>query len=132
VTDDSLERRRVDILFVEDDEELRSATSELLRDEGFRVAEAENGARALDYLNRGNVPSLVILDLLMPGLDGFQFITRVRNAPKLRDIPILVLSGATKTGLLAGLQNVVAHLSKPFSAEELVACVRKFAASPRG
>ncbi|MDQ6892769.1 MAG: response regulator [Acidobacteriota bacterium] len=124
--------KRVDVLFVEDDESLRTAACELLRDEGFRVAEAEDGARALEYLNRRASPSLVVLDLLMPGLDGFQFIRRVRNTPKLRDIRILVLSGATKTGLLAGLQNVVAHLAKPFSAEELVACVRKFAASPRG
>ena len=121
---------RTDVLLVEDDEELRSATSVLLRDEGFRVAEAGDGARALEYLNRARLPSLVILDLLMPGLDGFQLIARLRNTPKLRELPIVVVSGATKTGFLAGLQNVVAHLSKPFSAQELVACVRKFSASP--
>jgi CheY-like chemotaxis protein len=118
---------RVDILYVEDDVELRESSCELLREEGFQVAEAGDGAAALAYLGQGHHPSLVILDLQMPVMDGYEFIARLRNAPGFADTPFVVISGVAPSGILAGPYGVVAYLSKPFEIKALIGYVRRFA-----
>ena len=117
---------KVDVLYVEDDAAFRMASCEQLRGEGLRVAEAEDGAVALAFLSEGHRPALVILDLLMPGMDGFEFMARMRNNPDLTGIPVIVVSGVVQSGLLAGPHGVVPHLSKPFQIEKLLAYVRQF------
>src|SRR6476620_11265807 len=91
----------IDVLYIEDDEAFRASACERLRDEGFRVAEARNGAVALAYLSEGHRPALVVLDLLMPGMDGFEFMARLRNDPELTGIPVVVVSGVVQSGMLA-------------------------------
>ena len=113
-----------DILYVEDDVALREASSELLREEGFRVAEVGDGAAALAYLGQGRRPSLVILDLQMPVMGGYEFIARLRNDPSLAETPVFVVSGFVPP---VGPDGVVASLSKPFKIEELFSCVWRFA-----
>jgi CheY-like chemotaxis protein len=115
-----------DVLYIEDDDAFRSASSERLRGEGFHVTEAPDGAVALEYLSQGHRPDLVILDLFMPEMDGFQFMARLRSDPELLDIPVIVVSGVVQSGLLAGPHGVVPHLSKPFEIEDLIAYVRRF------
>jgi CheY-like chemotaxis protein len=115
-----------DVLYIEDDDAFRSASCERLRGEGFRVTEAQDGAVALEYLSRGHRPALVILDLLMPRMDGFEFMARLRSDPDLLGIPVIVVSGVVQSGLLAGPHGVVPHLSKPFAIEDLLAYVRRF------
>lgn len=117
----------VDILYVEDDASLRETSSDLLREEGFRVAEVGNGAAALAYLGQGHRPSLVILDLQMPVMDGYEFIARLRNDPRFAETPVLVVSAVAQSGVLAGPDGVVAFLSKPFEIEALIGYVRRFA-----
>src|ERR1700731_1016332 len=117
----------VDILYVEDDAALREASSELLREEGFRVAEVEDGAAALAYLGQGHRPSLVILDLQMPVMSGYEFIARLRNDPSLAETPVFVVSAFAPSEAPVGPDGVVASLSKPFKIEELFSYVWRFA-----
>ncbi len=122
----SAELSEADVLYIDDDDAFRSASCERLRVEGFRVTEAPDGAAALEYLSKGHRPAIVILDLFMPEMDGFQFMARLRGDPDLLDIPVIVVSGVVQTGLLAGPNGVVPHLSKPFEIEDLIAYVRRF------
>ena len=118
---------RVDILYVEDDVALRESSCELLRAEGFQVAEAGDGAAALAYLGQGHHPSLVILDLQMPVMGGYEFIAHLRSDPRFVDTPVLVVSAIAQSGILAGPDGVVAYLSKPFEIEALIGYIRRFA-----
>ncbi len=121
------EAESVDILYVEDDLELRETSCELLREEGFQVAEVGDGAAALAYLGQGHRPSLVILDLQMPVMSGYEFIAHLRSDSRFADTPVLVVSAVVQSGILAGPNGVVAYLSKPFEIEALIGYVRRFA-----
>ena len=116
----------VDVLYIEDDDAFRTSSCDRLRDEGFRVAEAEDGADALAYLRDGNRPALVVLDLFMPGMDGFEFMARLKSDPDLLGIPVVIVSGVVQSGMLEGPHGVVPHLSKPFEIESLLDYVRRF------
>ena len=80
------------ILIVEDDSDLREALSEVLRDEGYSVESAADGREALDRLRRDLRPSLILLDLTMPVMNGWQFRAEQRRDPALSEIPVVVLS----------------------------------------
>ncbi|MEO6407382.1 MAG: response regulator [Burkholderiaceae bacterium] len=80
------------ILLVEDNDDARETTAQMLREAGYQVAEAENGEAALTRL-RVEQPDLVVLDLGMPGKDGFQVAVEIRAAPALRHLPLIALSG---------------------------------------
>ncbi len=79
------------VLLVEDDPANRAVTRNLLEKEGWRVSEAENGRVALDCLARER-PNLILLDLMMPEMDGFEFADKVRRHPEWRTIPIVVVT----------------------------------------
>ena len=79
------------LLVVEDDEQYRKMFCELFEKEGFQVEIAVNGTMALEIADR-NVPQLVILDILMPIMDGYEFIKEFKENEKLKDVPIVVLS----------------------------------------
>jgi CheY-like chemotaxis protein len=79
------------VLVVDDDEGARALARGMLEREGWTVSEAENGAAALESMARER-PSLILLDLMMPEMDGFEFAARVRRHPEWRSIPIVVLS----------------------------------------
>lgn len=100
---------------------------ELLEEEGFTVASAENGRVALDQLQKGLRPLVILLDLMMPEMDGWDFRAAQKNDPALREIATVVLTGSgfeTKTlsRQLGGLEVV----RKPVDADDLVAMVRRF------
>jgi signal transduction histidine kinase/DNA-binding response OmpR family regulator len=78
-------------LVVEDDYDSRHILATTLKAEGWTVDEAENGKLALESLSRSR-PSIILLDLMMPEMDGFEFVSRVRDLPEYRDIPIVVLT----------------------------------------
>lgn len=80
------------ILIVEDDADLREALSDVLRDEGYAVTSAADGREALDSLRREMRPSLILLDLTMPVMNGWQFRAEQREDPVLSGIPVVVLS----------------------------------------
>ena len=113
---------RVRILVVDDDADIRQLLRELLERIGYAVDEAEDGKTALRRLF-ANAPSLVILDVTMPELDGYQTLERIRD---LSDVPVLMLTARTQElekvrGLSAGADDYVA---KPFGRQELLARVQ--------
>lgn len=86
----------VDVLVVDDDEDIRESLCALLEDEGHRVAQAANGMEALGYL-RENLPALpcvILLDLMMPVMDGATFRAEQLRDPALREIPVVVITAA--------------------------------------
>jgi CheY-like chemotaxis protein len=81
-----------EVLVVEDDTDLRESLSQALRDHGFGVTPATNGQEALDILRAGAKPSVILLDLLMPVLNGWQLRAELRRDPRLAQIPQVVIS----------------------------------------
>jgi CheY-like chemotaxis protein len=82
------------LLLVEDEAPIRAALGEALQEEGFEVVAAANGREALDFLRNSPRPSAILLDLLMPVMDGWDFRHEQLNDPLLRDIPVLVVSAS--------------------------------------
>lgn len=81
------------VMIVDDDLDLRELLSELIQDEGYEVVQASHGAEALALLRSGHLnPSLILLDLMMPVLDGWAFRRAQMEDPALREIPVIVLT----------------------------------------
>jgi CheY-like chemotaxis protein len=81
-----------EVLVVEDDDDLRESLSQALRDHGFAVTTVADGQQALDLLHGGNRPAVILLDLMMPVLNGWELRDALRDNPKLAGIPQLVIS----------------------------------------
>jgi CheY-like chemotaxis protein len=114
------------ILLVEDDLAIRDALAEVLEGLGYSVRCAGNGAEALELLAREELPTLIVLDLMMPVMDGFAFRRAARRDPRLADIPVMVVSASDLTTVprLAELE-AAAFLAKPFELERFVAEVHR-------
>ena len=84
------------VLLVDDDDMIRKSMSSALEREGWRIGEAVNGKDALDYL-AGNTPDIIVLDLMMPEMDGFEFLDQMRRRPEWREIPVLVATAKDLT-----------------------------------
>jgi DNA-binding response OmpR family regulator len=111
------------VLIVDDEADIRDAVSELLSDEGYEVLGASDGDEALEKA-RAFHPSLVLLDLMMPGMNGWEFRARQKGDPELASIPVVVVSAL---GRVAGL-DAAAYLEKPFEVDDLLTAVRAHAA----
>jgi CheY-like chemotaxis protein len=85
------------ILIVDDNPETRAALTAVLETEGYHVATATDGQEGLDYLRAGRPACLVILDLRMPIMDGWEFLREVRDDPELAKIPIVAFSAAVES-----------------------------------
>jgi len=81
-----------EVLVIEDDSDLRESLSQALRDYGFAVTPASNGQQALELLRTGTRPSVILLDLMMPVLNGWELRDALREDPALAGIPQLVIS----------------------------------------
>jgi CheY-like chemotaxis protein len=110
------------ILVVEDDTDMREILSELLTAEGYRVFSASNGREGLDQLRAGLRPSVVLLDLTMPVMDGWEFRARQTEDPALRSIPIIVTTAMppSRVGPMPG----VSVLRKPLDLDSLISLIR--------
>ena len=100
------------ILLIDDDADIRTLLRDFLSGEGFTVSTARDGQHALHVLERMLPPDLILLDYKMPVMDGKQFLALTRRMPRLQQIPIIILSAATREWSGAHLQ-VVEVLSKP-------------------
>jgi DNA-binding response OmpR family regulator len=107
------------ILVVDDERDIRDTIAELLAEEGYAVEEAGDGAEALAKA-RDCHPVVVLLDLMMPGMNGWEFRARQRGDPELASIPVIVLSAL---GKVPGV-DAAAYLQKPFGLEDLLSAVR--------
>lgn len=111
------------ILLVEDDEDIRTDLAALLKDFGYRVATACHGAEALEYLRSAERPQLMLLDLMMPVMDGWQLRIELLKDRKLADLPVVVLSGAGNVPNEAAALGAVGFVSKPFNMKHLLELV---------
>jgi len=113
------------VLVVDDEPMARTLLRLMLVRAGFEVSEAENGFDALEKVE-GNLPDLILLDVMMPGMDGFTVCQKVRAREETAELPIIMLSAKTDSdsinrGLLVGATK---YLTKPISPEELTKHVR--------
>ncbi|MET8123199.1 ATP-binding protein [Micromonospora sp. NPDC005189] len=113
------------ILVADDNSDMRAYLSRLLAGQGWRVRAVTDGRQALDEVHR-DLPDLVLTDVMMPVLDGFDLVRRLRADPATRALPVLVLSAraggeASVEGLSLGADD---YLVKPFAAAELIARIR--------
>lgn len=110
------------VLVIEDDHDVRVAVRQALEDEGYRVQSATDGRRALELLEQtAPLPDLILLDLMMPGMDGWDFATRLRSSPRLRSIPVVIMSAFDELPP----PGVVAFLQKPLKFEALMELVEQ-------
>jgi CheY-like chemotaxis protein len=114
------------ILIVEDDADIREDLAELLRDQGYRVTTARNGAEALDHLRAELMPCLILLDLMMPVMDGWEFRRRMLADARLANVPIVLLTGAADPEDHALSLNVDDVMTKPIRLERLYATVDRY------
>jgi CheY-like chemotaxis protein len=113
------------VIVVEDDSDIREAVATALELEGFHVFQAENGARALEVLRKMPHPSLVLADLMMPVMDGWQLIGALSQDDRLATLPVIVVSANNEKGP-QGFRQV----KKPIDLDDLVKivselCVRR-------
>jgi CheY-like chemotaxis protein len=115
-----------DVLVVDDDDAIRDAIRGVLTDEGYSVTTAPNGQEALGCLRQSDrPPGLILLDLMMPVMDGWQFLDRLSAEPELQQVPVVVLSANT-----AGKprDDVLLYLRKPLDLDRLVETVDRWCA----
>ncbi len=114
------------ILIVDDDDAILEAERQILTERGFSVVLARDGAEAMRAIGAGPTPSVIVLDIQMPGLDGPSFARELRQA--LRHVPLVVLTAARDPKREADRCNAEAYLPKPFDADQLVRTIERFAA----
>lgn len=112
------------VLLVDDDLDLREAAAEALEDAGYRVVRADDGRRALDEMTRGGLrPDLILLDMMMPNLDGWGFRVAQRQVPAIAGIPVVALTAYALTDDEREQLDAAAILRKPVALEDLMQAV---------
>src|SRR4051794_28430872 len=119
------------ILIIDDDPPILTGLSEFLQGEGYDVAIAGDGRAALDQLRRGLRPSVIILDLMMPVMDGWDFRHEQLNDAELREIPVIVITATGFSEQSVKAQLGVAELvAKPPSPAHLLAAIERCCGEP--
>jgi len=119
---------RWDVLIVDDDPDIRDAVGECLRYEGYDVHSAADGRDALDRLEFGLKPDVILLDLMMPKLNGFDVLQALQSRPDWKRIPVVVVS-ANRGYVADDLVGAVSILRKPVNVDRLIEAVQQ-AVSP--
>ena len=115
----------MDVLLVDDDDEIRELVSELLADEGYRVREAIHGREAMDMLEASGhgLPSLILLDLMMPVMNGMQVLDELAASERLRHIPVIVTTAAPDKAVGRPIASVI---EKPYAITALLDEIRRY------
>jgi CheY-like chemotaxis protein len=111
------------ILIVDDDPDIREALLDVLSDHGYRAQALSNGREALDYLRSGARPRLILLDLMMPQMDGLQFRHEQLRDPELCELPVLLISADTDIGASARALGITHSMRKPLDLDALLEVV---------
>jgi CheY-like chemotaxis protein len=120
------------VLLVEDDADIREAIGDVLEEEGYTVAMADTGLSALDRLRRADpLPDVILLDLMMPVMDGWRFRQEQKQHPAWDSIPVIVLSAAGNTQERAESIGASGHLRKPLDIDELLEMLAKVVPAPQ-
>ena len=114
------------VVVADDDEDILTLVRVTLSGRGYRVESARDGSAALALLQE-HAAAAAVLDIAMPGLDGLEVLTRVRNDPRLADLPVVLLSArAQESDVAVGYElGASKYIRKPFSPRELVAAVEE-------
>ncbi|MCG8700860.1 MAG: hybrid sensor histidine kinase/response regulator [Bacteroidales bacterium] len=114
------------ILIVDDNQQNIQVLGNILRDEKYRIAIAQNGLKAIEITNKIK-PSLILLDVMMPDMDGFEVCERLKSDNETKDIPIIFLTAKVESeDVVEGFRRGgVDYITKPFKKEELLARVNK-------
>jgi Response regulators consisting of a CheY-like receiver domain and a winged-helix DNA-binding domain len=122
------------ILIIEDDADIAEGLNYNLKREGFRTMIAESGEKGLRLaLDERNTPSLIILDLMLPGMTGMELCRRLRREPLTENTPVIMLTArAAESDRIAGLDTGADdYIIKPFSVKEVIARVRAVLRRPK-
>jgi CheY-like chemotaxis protein len=115
------------VLVVEDDPDTRSALRDLLALAGYRSLTAANGVDALRMLERdADVPCVILLDLMMPVLDGWEFLERQKKNARLASVPVVILTADPRAGEDRRRQEALALLMKPVDPDALIEVVSRY------
>lgn len=112
------------ILVIEDEKHIARAVKDKLTRSGYNVVSVYSGIEALDYM-QGNLPDLIILDVQMPEMDGFEVLRQVKADQRLNNIPIMLLTVLSQSEHAAERAIVDAWLTKPYKGNELLETVEK-------
>lgn len=115
------------ILIVEDDPAARATLADVLADEGYRCVEAADGREAIAWLTGGaEPPGAILLDLMMPGMNGWELHEWLSTQPRLAQVPVVVLSAARDGAQEAARMGVAAFIQKPIGLDELLEVVERY------
>lgn len=114
------------ILLIEDDAGIRESVAECLESEGYAVTPVSNGLEGLDWLRRPHRPNLIVLDLVMPVMNGAQFLAELREDQVLRDLPVVLMTAAAPSAGMP-LPDANGYLAKPFELSELLDVIERHA-----
>ena len=117
--------KRGHVLIVDDDSLTRESLAYLLEAAGYEVACAADGLDALNYLRRSPRPNLILVDLMMPKMNGWVFRMQQQMDPKLADIPTVIVSGKADAASAATYLDAAGHIEKPMDAERLFHLLRQ-------
>lgn len=121
-----------DILIVEDDPLVRSFLSEVLLQHWYTVNTVPDGEAALAFLKQHSPPKLILLDLEMAGMNGWQFRERQQQDPELAAVPVAVITGLDPAQLALSHIEAVAYLSKPFDMPAILALADRYCRPQEG
>ena len=116
------------VLIVDDDDVIRNLLGELLDGEGYAVEAVANGKEALAVLQRWR-PDTILLDLMMPKMDGWRFRAEQQRRADVADVPVVILSAARALRARAATLDPVSILGKPFDLDELLRTIDRFTAT---
>lgn len=119
-----METEQASVLSVEDDARIQALISGVLRSEGYNVLTAANGQEALDMVE-AEKPSVILLDLMMPGIDGWEFLRRIRQQGS--TVPVVLVSAVRDLASEARKMGATDHLAKPFDVGDLLEKVHEHA-----
>jgi CheY-like chemotaxis protein len=115
------------ILIVDDDEDLREVMALAVGSLGYEVETARDGAEAMQHLNEGPRPALILLDMMMPEMDGEAVLSAVRHDDNFADIPVVLISGHIGASQKADELHANGCLTKPLELDTLARTVERFA-----
>lgn len=115
------------VMLVEDDLDIRGMITMLLELEGYRVLATSDGHDALRMLREGERPCVILLDLMMPLMNGWQFRDEQTRDPALAEIPVVVISGDGRGAEKSESIHAAGYLKKPIDLETLLATIERFA-----
>lgn len=119
------------VLVVDDDPAIRGWLKEMLEEELYQVAVAGNGRDALNYVAQHTAPCLILLDLMMPIMNGYEFLAEQRTHPQLSEVPVVVLSAFAPPDDPATTLGILDYLPKPVNVHRLLTLLARYCESPQ-